>query len=157
MTDYSDEVLERCRHNIRLPCNQLSSREEVSAQHLSWFDCLEDSPHRPAARAQVEAIAADVVIGSDLIYDATIIPPLVSTLALTLEISAPVGAFIALAIRRTATFDLFKETLSASGLTFADIPLDTMVSATSKKSALDVANDVRLLHIQRSELPNKAR
>lgn len=50
-----------------LVVDQLGTNDIISMQNLNWFDCLEGSPQRPPARSQLENIAADVIIGTDLV------------------------------------------------------------------------------------------
>ncbi|KAJ1301496.1 hypothetical protein OPQ81_008752 [Rhizoctonia solani] len=118
LTDVDDEVLARCKSNIRLPCNMLVDSSNVH-------------------------IDAEVILAADVVYDPSIIPPLTRTLRLALERPLPVTqssrdganniqalhhlqrrAYIALTLRREQTFAEFLASAEQEGLKVEFIEMD---------------------------------
>ncbi|KAG8928495.1 hypothetical protein FRC01_005856 [Tulasnella sp. 417] len=92
----------------------LANHPSITIRTLDWHDCLVSSSERDTASAYFRELAADVIIGTDLVFDPSIIPALVATLKLALDASASsvsgrqTEVLIALAIRRESTFAEFK-------------------------------------------------
>lgn len=60
--------------------------------------------------------APDLIIGSDLVYDPALLPPLTSTLSHLLEKDASLTAILACTIRTEDTFETFVDLAGAKGL-----------------------------------------
>ncbi|KIO26496.1 hypothetical protein M407DRAFT_24217 [Tulasnella calospora MUT 4182] len=156
LTDCNAEVLERCKFNVFLDC---TNHPSITIRTLDWNDCLSNSLERDAAFAYLHELAADVIIGTDLVFDPSIIPALVATLRLALDASASsvsrpqTEALIALAIRRESTFAEFKAACNIIGLSVEEESLDgagcgPFTHNPSRSTSLNVADHVSLLRIR---------
>ncbi|KAG8946111.1 hypothetical protein FRC04_012089 [Tulasnella sp. 424] len=133
LTDCNAEVLERCRLNsTEDPADNLANHPSITIRPLDWSDCLADSSERNTLFHYFCELSADVIIGTDLVFDPSIIPALVATLRLALEGSASSGlkrqteALLAVAIRRETTFAEFKTACmkETAGLSVEEESLD---------------------------------
>ncbi|KAJ2984488.1 hypothetical protein NUW54_g10491 [Trametes sanguinea] len=109
LTDVNEHVLSRCEHNLRLRCNQSCHHPNLNFRPLDWFDALSDD-RRSSVQELLEDARPDVILGADVVYDPSIIPPLVDVLALALtprEDGANPEAYIALTQRNEDTLANF--------------------------------------------------
>ncbi|KAH9849275.1 hypothetical protein C2E23DRAFT_870795 [Lenzites betulinus] len=83
LTDVHDPVLQRCEDNLRLPCNQSHKHPDLELRTFDWFDAA-DPQGSSFARALFDQAQPDVILGADVVYDPSIIPPLIDTLVLAL-------------------------------------------------------------------------
>ncbi|TBU52299.1 hypothetical protein BD310DRAFT_998891 [Dichomitus squalens] len=109
LTDMNESVLQRCKVNMRLFCNQSHTHPDLNFELLDWSDAL--SPRkRPALETFFRRARPDLVLGADLAYDPSIIPPLVNILAAALQ-SGDGGpgptAYIAVTVRNEETHSDF--------------------------------------------------
>ncbi|KAI0652448.1 putative methyltransferase-domain-containing protein [Trametes meyenii] len=105
LTDVNEPVLQRCRDNLRLRCNQSHLHTDVSLRALDWFDAI-DTGKKASTQDFLTEARPDVVLGADVVYDPSIIPPLVHVLALALrqrEDGTEPAAYIALTERNENT------------------------------------------------------
>ncbi|KAI0673724.1 putative methyltransferase-domain-containing protein [Trametes maxima] len=108
LTDVNEAVLQRCEDNLRLRCNQSHLHPNLNLRTLDWFDAMD------AESGSIQAFFAearpDVILGADVVYDPSIIPPLVRVLVLALahrgDGKKPV-AYIALTQRNEITLANF--------------------------------------------------
>ncbi|KAI0360982.1 hypothetical protein OH77DRAFT_1492137 [Trametes cingulata] len=109
LTDVNESVLQRCEDNLRLQCNKSHEHPDLHLRFLDWFDAV-DSEGRSSVSALFAEARPDVILGADVVYDPSIIPPLVETLVLAL--TQPHGgekreAYIALTQRNEETLAAF--------------------------------------------------
>ncbi|KAK9766024.1 hypothetical protein K7432_005193 [Basidiobolus ranarum] len=109
MTDYSEHVLTGLENNIRLNCQQCPN---ASSSRLSWED-LEES--------EVANHQFDLVIGTDVTYDAAIIPVLVRVFKHFLVRGSEV--ILAATIRNQQTFDQLGISTDEEGIKVENLPL----------------------------------
>ncbi|KAI0784916.1 nicotinamide N-methyltransferase-like protein [Abortiporus biennis] len=106
LTDVRDDVLKRCNDNVRLTCNNSSKHPRLFCRTLDWIDSLES----PATLTPLlDEISVDVVLGADVVYDPSIIRPLVATLSLILAKKTSL-ALVSLTIRNPETLTQFLQT-----------------------------------------------
>ncbi|KAG2155674.1 hypothetical protein DEU56DRAFT_724194 [Suillus clintonianus] len=107
LTDVNSGVLSRCRDNIRLRCNQSSNHQNISFSTLDWFDSLSLPLSENAATAFLSKASAGVVIGADIVFDPSLVLPLVATLRLALSFESTRMAVVALTVRNEQTLTHF--------------------------------------------------
>ncbi|QDS74845.1 hypothetical protein FKW77_002947 [Venturia effusa] len=103
-TDGDSRVVETLGTNIFL--NGLQQSKLIGTRLLRWGQALEENE----ARMQQDV---EIVIGADITYDPTIIPPLISTLRELSTINEKVEILIAATVRKTDTFSLFLHACAA--------------------------------------------
>ncbi len=121
---------DRAQRTLPVPCDPPSTLSSapcrVHIRHLDWMD------FGPSEAAQLRAAREGrgdrlLVIGSDLIYDPTIIPHLVATIVALLQPYGPsrggAEALIVSTVRNPATLALFVATLAAAGLAVVELEL----------------------------------
>lgn len=149
LSDVNSEVIQRCWSNLRLPCNTSSSHPSLDVLSLDWSWAMPDSPEHSQACALAQNLHPDVIIGADVVFDPSLVPPLVATIKLLLSVDAERPsdrhALIALTIRNQTTFDLFMETIRNEGLIIVEKAVNTerLLFGSNK---VDVG-DVRILYI----------
>jgi predicted nicotinamide N-methyase len=78
LTDHDPTTLQRAQLNYQATCRQLAQRPEtvVAFELLTWGD-------EPAAKELLasESVKFDLIFGSDLIYDASVVTPLLKTVS----------------------------------------------------------------------------
>ncbi|KDQ31265.1 hypothetical protein PLEOSDRAFT_1037061 [Pleurotus ostreatus PC15] len=113
LTDVEESVLNRCRENVQLQCNLSSSNTNIRYMLLDWFDAID-----PSRRTRVEefenSTQPDIILGADLVFDCSLLAPLVATLELLLEPSSHRIAIIALTVRNEDTLAKFHKSASPS-------------------------------------------
>ncbi|EIN13827.1 hypothetical protein PUNSTDRAFT_59428 [Punctularia strigosozonata HHB-11173 SS5] len=110
LTDVNDTVLERCQTNVQLPCNNLQSHPELTCRKFDWSDTLAGDFKEWATSFHNVTQSTDIVIGADLVYDPSLIDPLLATLKIALENQQRIsskGALIALTLRNRSTMAEF--------------------------------------------------
>ncbi|KAI0778766.1 putative methyltransferase-domain-containing protein [Trametes elegans] len=85
LTDVHEPVLERCEENTKLRCNRSRDHPDIQLRSLDWFDA-DDTERRPAVDALFNEARPDIILGADVVYDPSIIPPLVQILAVALTV-----------------------------------------------------------------------
>jgi len=111
LTDMNEEVLARCHHNLHLPCNLSSLHPGLHCHKLDWFAAL-SADEKPSLDSFLGEIDPDVVLGTDIVYDPSIIPSLIAVLRLALSPrhqKVPKVAILALTVRNLATHSQFLE------------------------------------------------
>jgi len=111
LTDVNNIVLSRCRDNLNLPCNASSKHRYLRLGQLDWFSASDPNEISSVRELMAEA-DPDVILGADIVYDPSIIQPLISTLRLAISASQStrrysVSAVLALAVRNPETFRQF--------------------------------------------------
>ncbi|KAI0937170.1 hypothetical protein AcV5_005131 [Taiwanofungus camphoratus] len=117
LTDANDAVLRRCQDNVRLSCNLSSRHPSLSCYLFDWSDGV-DPLRQSIIQDLLRRINAEIIIGTDLVYEPSIIPALISTLYLALKTNKGVSskgtvAYIALTVRNEATFGELLRTAGA--------------------------------------------
>ncbi|OAX32835.1 hypothetical protein K503DRAFT_749468 [Rhizopogon vinicolor AM-OR11-026] len=94
LTDVNSGVLSRCRDNVRLSCNPSSTHPSIHFSTLDWFDALSRPVNENAVAPFLSKTRAGIVIGADIVFDPSLVPPLVATLRLALssETTRNIGA-----------------------------------------------------------------
>ncbi|PFH52345.1 hypothetical protein AMATHDRAFT_140300 [Amanita thiersii Skay4041] len=112
LTDIDEHVLFQCRRNIELPCNLSATHPCICCRTLDWNSSKDDVIIRDCQTFLSEC-NAEIIVGADVVFDPKIIPALVCTLKLSLEVKAvgPRTAFIALTQRNMTTISLFLDEL----------------------------------------------
>jgi len=129
LTDVNSVVLSRCRENLSLPCNASSRHQNVHLRQLDWFSAM-DTDGIPSTRGLIAEANPDIIFGADIVYDPSIIPPLIATIHLAISAVGstgrpPVFAVLALTVRNPETFRCF---LNSAEEAFTVIILDTTVA-----------------------------
>ncbi|KAG9022517.1 hypothetical protein FRB95_014671 [Tulasnella sp. JGI-2019a] len=150
MTDVHSEVLERCARNLKLDCNGLAAHPSISLKSYDWFDSLLGSSMRSAAAERLIEGNPDLIIGTDLVYDPSIVPALCATLKLVLSASDHAEALLALTVRRAETIVEFMTTCVDHGLEFDSmslIPASSGGFSATMPTDLHGVEEVRLLRL----------
>ncbi|KAI8990592.1 hypothetical protein BD414DRAFT_438344 [Trametes punicea] len=109
LTDVNESVLLRCEDNLRLRCNRSHRHPNLYLRSLDWFDAV-DPEKRSSLQAFLDEVQPGILLGADVVYDPSIIPPLVNVLALALtprrDGHMP-EAYIALTQRNEETLSMF--------------------------------------------------
>ncbi|KAJ3556707.1 hypothetical protein NM688_g1877 [Phlebia brevispora] len=106
LSDVNAEVLDRCKNNLNLPCNRSSAHPALTCTSLDWTDSL-DEGQVTALRSSLQAIMPDMIVGADVVYDPTIIDPLLRSIHLGLQCKPTAMALIALTVRNEDTMAKF--------------------------------------------------
>ncbi|KAI0334344.1 hypothetical protein GY45DRAFT_1242518 [Cubamyces sp. BRFM 1775] len=115
LTDVNEPVLERCASNIRLRANRSCQHPQLHFRTLDWFDAVA-TDNRLLVDALFDDALPDIILGADVVYDPSIIPPLVQVLALALTPRAShkrPEAYIALTQRNKDTLADFLQQAGA--------------------------------------------
>ena len=108
-TDHSHEVLQKVELNLSLnisDCDLRCTRHEFIGDNYE-IDCIDFCEH------DVAVIDADVLVGSDIVFDPNMVPPLCGYLNSFLISGSDRKCFIACTVRAQETFDLFLDGLSS--------------------------------------------
>ncbi|KAJ3936148.1 MAG: putative methyltransferase-domain-containing protein [Lentinula lateritia] len=150
LTDVNEEVLSQCRHNIQLSCNVSSTHKSVQFRVLDWEEALR-TDHEPLVALLRDEINPDVILGADIVFDPSLVPPLISLIALALQLGPKNGiqrsAIITLTIRNAETFRLFMNHAEEKGLSLEDIILPQAQGFEFIDAVEATDNDVRALRI----------
>ncbi|CED84541.1 Predicted methyltransferase [Phaffia rhodozyma] len=144
LTDLDPRVLQSLEDNVAL--NGLSS--EIAVERLDWDDILSpNKTDRDDVTSLVDRIDPGLVIAADVVYDPSIIPPLIATLSHLLQprshsqpqmqtrINEPtpappfekkVAAIIASTVRNENTFDLFIKAAREANLRPTSIDISSL-------------------------------
>ncbi|KDR85583.1 hypothetical protein GALMADRAFT_371661 [Galerina marginata CBS 339.88] len=111
LTDINNEVLSRCRDNVNLPCNMSSSHQDVNYLKLDWSESIEAEQSLSLVTLIHKKIDPEIILGADVIFDPSLILPLVGTLKIALQSSdcsrKSKVALIALTVRNDTTVNKF--------------------------------------------------
>jgi len=133
-TDYHDKVISRCQEHVDLNLQHASDLDLKTKTETKCLDWAQFDPANDEYAWLDDPF--DVVIGSDIIYHPSIIPPLVNVLkhALTAkrrrnevlrqteaEVEKPI-AYISAAVRKPTTFDYFVLCLKNSSMEVDEVP-----------------------------------
>jgi hypothetical protein len=125
LSDIHDKVLERCKLNVETSCNASADHPGVHILALDWMDALSTGHELEKMNTKRKQITPDVIIGADLVFDPSLILPLVATLKLFLnnedEGKRAPYALIALTVRNEETFDTFTQFIRNSSLRLEDV------------------------------------
>ncbi|KAG1771292.1 hypothetical protein EDD22DRAFT_864227 [Suillus occidentalis] len=146
LTDVNSGVLSRCRDNVQLRCNQSSNHPNITISTLDWFDALSLPPSANAVTALLSKANVGVVIGTDIVFDPILVPPLVATLRLVLSFESTRMVVVALTVRNEQTFAHFV-TEAVKELCVEEVP-HTFTSATYfdlDTAGVDAGLDVKIL------------
>ncbi|KAG0707578.1 putative methyltransferase-domain-containing protein [Suillus ampliporus] len=121
LTDINAEVLSRCRDNVRLRCNLSSNHPNIYFSTLDWFDALSLPLNENAVTAFLSKASVGVVIGADIVFDPSLVPPLVTTLRLALSFESTRIVVVALTVRNERTLTYFL-TEAAKELCVDEVP-----------------------------------
>ncbi|KJA28651.1 hypothetical protein HYPSUDRAFT_177918 [Hypholoma sublateritium FD-334 SS-4] len=119
LTDINDEVLNRCRNNVNLPCNISSIHSNIHYRILDWHESSEDDNSSMATIIN-DDINPDLILGADVAYDPSLIPPLVGTLKVALHHSLR-PAIIAITLRNEETWNYFFSSVASASLHVEEI------------------------------------
>ncbi|KAL1732085.1 hypothetical protein EV714DRAFT_282946 [Schizophyllum commune] len=151
LTDVNDDVLTRCKANVQLPCNLSCDHPNVHYRNLDWVE-FNQSTSRTAALADMDVLDEDVILGADIVFDPTLIEPLVTVLALRLMKLRQNGrrmAVIALTVRNPETFQAFVDAVEKAALTieYVDYPSSGKTFLGTSESRQDGSSTVKILRI----------
>ncbi|KAI5897764.1 uncharacterized protein SCHCODRAFT_02490195 [Schizophyllum commune H4-8] len=151
LTDVNDDVLARCKANVQLPCNLSSDHPNVHYRNLDWVE-FDQSTSRTAALADMDVLDEDVILGADIVFDPSLIEPLVTVLALRLMKLRQNGrrmALIALTVRNPETFQAFVEAVERAALTieYVDYTTSGKTFLETSESRQDGSSTVKILRI----------
>ncbi|KAI0068060.1 hypothetical protein BV25DRAFT_1875200 [Artomyces pyxidatus] len=123
LTDFNEDVLNRCTENVQLPCNASSSCPNVTVTRLDWSDAVDPS-RSPSLQAFLTDFQPDLLVGADLLYGFDMIQPLLATLHLALRASAT-AAYLCLAVRNEDVLHAFLSAAVTAGhpLSVEELPL----------------------------------
>nr|GAT55611.1 predicted protein [Mycena chlorophos] len=122
LSDVNEAVLARCQDNIRLPCNTSSSHPNVRCCFLDWSAALDPDRIVVTTALLRDEISPDLILGADIVFDPSLIPPLIAVLNLALRENPSSTAIIALTERNPTTMQKFVDAISDSeGLTWEKV------------------------------------
>ncbi|KAE9971214.1 hypothetical protein EG328_005774 [Venturia inaequalis] len=138
-TDGDDRVVEALENNVFI--NGLQRSDLITARLLKWGRALEENE----GGMQQEV---DIVIGADVTYDPTIIPPLISTLRELSTINESVEILVAATVRKSDTFSLFLNACNRSNFSITEV--DFPVIPGKKQNGPFYSDDapVRILRLR---------
>ncbi|PPQ64306.1 hypothetical protein CVT26_002189 [Gymnopilus dilepis] len=152
LTDVNDEVLARCRDNIRLPCNLSSLHPDVSYLKLDWSESLD--PRQPNILATLvhEKVKPELILGADIVFDPSLIPALIGTLRIALQSIGPGDrskvALIALTLRNESTMQQFISHVRDSSFSIQEIDVGFRTTSFSETvEANNYPENVKLFRI----------
>jgi len=154
LTDISDQVLDRCRQNVKLNCNATSSYSSINFLTLDWFSSIDaESPDYQHLLSLIhEKIKPDIIIGADIVFDPSSIPCLVGTINLCLRASAKY-ALIACTVRNESTFSYFLMQLHDSSLLVEEVALTSiMIWPFHQNAETPGAEGVKVFRITRFDI-----
>ncbi|KAL1748932.1 hypothetical protein HDZ31DRAFT_79288 [Schizophyllum fasciatum] len=151
LTDVNEDVLARCKANVQLPCNLSSKHHNIHYRHLDWVE-FDQSTSRTAALADMDVLDEDLILGADIVFDPSLIEPLVTVLALRLIKLRQNGrrvALIALTVRNPDTFQAFVDALERAALTieYVDYRTSGQTFLGTSESGQDSSATVKILRI----------
>ncbi|KAI9057779.1 hypothetical protein FKP32DRAFT_1583224 [Trametes sanguinea] len=156
LTDVNEHVLSRCEHNLRLRCNQSCHHPNLNFRPLDWFDALSND-RRSSVQGLLEDARPDVILGADVVYDPSIIPPLVNVLALALtprEDGAKHEAYIALTQRNEDTLANFlheAEQLLSVEMISTELVADNLFTSSTELGQAASSQTVRIFRMRSRE------
>ncbi|KAJ4485676.1 putative methyltransferase-domain-containing protein [Lentinula aciculospora] len=110
LTDVNEEVLAQCQRNLQLPCNISAFHKSVQFRVLDWAEALRTSI-KPLEALLQDEINPDVILGADIIFDPSLVPPLVTVIAIALQLgfenNVQRSAIIASTVRNAETYQYF--------------------------------------------------
>ncbi|KAG1757061.1 hypothetical protein EDB19DRAFT_1655580 [Suillus lakei] len=145
LTDVNAGVLSRCRDNVQLRCNRSSNHPNIFFSTLDWFDALSLPLSENAVAAFLSKARVGIVIGADIVFDPSLVPPLVATLRLALSFPSTRMAVVALTVRNERTLAHFL-TEAAKELCVEEVP-HAFTSATYfdlDTAGVDAGLDVKI-------------
>ncbi|KAF7302566.1 hypothetical protein HMN09_00891100 [Mycena chlorophos] len=154
LSDVNETVLARCQDNVRLPCNTSSSHPNVRCCFLDWSAALDPDRIVVTKALLREEISPHLILGADIVFDPSLIPPLVAVLNLALRENPSASAIIALTERNPATMQKFVDAISNSeGLTWEQMDLG-VINTAFVEGGPDTGNAVLVFKIQASRGTN---
>ncbi|KAF7302573.1 hypothetical protein HMN09_00891800 [Mycena chlorophos] len=137
LSDVNETVLARCQDNVRLPCNTSSSHPNVRCCFLDWSAALD--PDRIVATTALlrEEISPHLILGADIVFDPSLIPPLVAVLNLALRENPSASAIIALTERNPVTMQKFVDAISSKYAIFGSLAVADDALADSNDLSLE--------------------
>ncbi|KIY73505.1 hypothetical protein CYLTODRAFT_485356 [Cylindrobasidium torrendii FP15055 ss-10] len=149
LTDVNAEVVARCMSNVKLPCNRTASSSRINHSVLDWMDSLQNAE---VLSNRLKDMDPDVIVGADVVFDPSLISPLVQTLRIAMG-SRPNGksryALLAVNERTSETRDLFRHHVHDAGMTLEELKItreDNMFLDVTDQRAVQV-DKVKLLRI----------
>ncbi len=121
-TDGDSDVISSLSTNFYL--NGLQDTSSIESKELLWGQTLSGGEHREWHAGRV----VDVVLGTDLTYDATIHPALLATFGDLFDLYPDVKIMIAATIRNPTTFEKFLETCRRSRYGVEELEFDVTKS-----------------------------
>jgi predicted nicotinamide N-methyase len=126
LTDHHRSVLEALTKNVdlNLTYEQGWSLQKRSGDFLldkvyvksNSSVCVEHHDWQLFNRCSAEDLSPDVVIGADIVFDEDLLPPLVETIRLCLDVDKPCSAYIAGVVRNDKTSESFVRQLKSQNL-----------------------------------------
>ncbi|KAF9446125.1 hypothetical protein P691DRAFT_777095 [Macrolepiota fuliginosa MF-IS2] len=139
LTDVNDDVLSRCRDNLRLACNSSSSHPDIHVQTLDWFASLDSYRERALVSLLDNEIKPNIVLGADIVFDPSLIPALTGVLKLVVSNSTgSTHALIALTVRNETTVNSFMAHVREASLQITEVLVgDTLTESVNVSPAQD--------------------
>jgi len=127
-----------------------SSHPSITVLRLDWEESI-DVQNKPSFSAIINnEIDPDLIIGADVIFDPSLINPLVETLAIALrgprKTDADKFALIALTVRNEVTLKLFLHAMQGSSLKVEEIDLH-FTETISSENIDGTSENVKLFRI----------
>ncbi|OSD03362.1 hypothetical protein PYCCODRAFT_268392 [Trametes coccinea BRFM310] len=153
LTDVNEPVLSRCEHNLRLRCNRSCHHPNLNLRLLDWFDAMSHD-RRSSVQELLDEARPDVILGADVVYDPSIIPPLVDVLALALkprEDRTTPTAYIALTQRNEDTLANFlheAEQLLSVEMISTELVANNLFTSSTELGQAASSQTVRIFRMQ---------
>ncbi|EIW63925.1 uncharacterized protein TRAVEDRAFT_111741 [Trametes versicolor FP-101664 SS1] len=153
LTDVNEIVLQRCEHNLKLQCNQSHEHPNLHIRTLDWSDAA-DTKRCSSVHAVFDEAQPEIILGADVGYDPSIIPPLLDILVLAL--SSPSNgykreAYIAITQRNEDTLAGFirqaEERLSVE-IVASMLAADNIFTAAAELGHAASAHTVKIFRLQ---------
>ncbi|KAG7099775.1 hypothetical protein E1B28_001587 [Marasmius oreades] len=145
LTDGNEVVLAQCRKNVSLDCNLSSSHPDVHYGNLDWFDALENDPRLDGF---IKECDPDLVLGADIVFDPTLIEPLVALLSQLLRRKDRGRmSIIALTVRKEETYRGFLTAVQERGMTVEELSFERNSEMFIETIEGQAARDVRILKL----------
>ncbi|KAH6917094.1 putative methyltransferase-domain-containing protein [Coprinopsis sp. MPI-PUGE-AT-0042] len=153
MTDVDETVLASCQANINLPCNVHLGQNEIHTRRLDWHDALDEARLPGLHLLLRHDINPDVIVGADIVFDPSLIQPLLAILGLALGAKRATFALLALTLRNEQTMATFLNAAKAKGLVVEDLTEGAAFVSVSFLPSPSIDGNLRDVKLFRFTLP----
>ncbi|RXW17043.1 hypothetical protein EST38_g8819 [Candolleomyces aberdarensis] len=141
LTDVDETVLSVCRRNVDLSCNLSSLHGNIQVARIDWFDALNETSAYNMSFVIREQMDPELIIGSDIVFDPSLIKPLLSTLKLAITDSNRTALF-ALTMRNETTMSMFLSSAQSMGFMVEELAHLAGSTGTEEFLLPNVAEDM---------------